>query len=274
MSAPAESGGGAALDGAPFTGREIAFENVFNVRDLGGHRAADGRTVREGRWFRGAGLHRVAGADVELLRSLGVRTALDLRTSAELEQHGAFPAEATGIEALHLPLIPRTWPHVAEFDDEREAVAFLVERFAEMLDSGAPAFRGAVEALARPEGGPVIAFCMAGKDRTGVLTATILSLLGVPDEEVARDFHRSQFAMERMVAWMAANEPGRASAMVQQSAHVRAAPPSAILGYLAELRRRHGSVAGYLAETGLDAEALERLRAALLDDPGRGERGR
>jgi hypothetical protein len=254
-------------------GREITFTNLFNVRDLGGHPTADGRVISHGRWFRGASMHRIAGEDVAVLQGLGVRTALDLRTAQEIVDHGAFPAAATGVRVRHLPLIPRTWDRRDDLDTPAAATAYLVERFVDMLETGGSAIATAVEILADPEHGPVIAYCMAGKDRTGVLTATVMALLGVPDEEIARDFHRSHEAAERLFAWAEdeGDDGASGNAMVHQVPYVAAAPPEAIIGFLAEARRRHGTIENYAAKHGVGEGTLAALRAQLLTDSGQDE---
>src|ERR1700760_1374941 len=183
------------------TGGAIAFANLRNVRDLGGHRTRDGRVIRPGRWFRGASLHRVTGADVDVLRSLGIRTAIDLRTIAEVREHGAFPVATTGIGVRHCPVIPRTWERRDDLHDADAATRYLIERFVEMLDTGGDAVAETVRALADPQGGAVITYCMAGKDRTGVVTAIVMDLLGVPDDDIAAEFHRSDAGAQGMFTW-------------------------------------------------------------------------
>ena len=242
---------------------DIPFENLRNVRDLGGHTTQDGRTIRQGWWFRGASIHRVAGADLHVLRALGIRTAIDLRTSAELQEYGAFPAAETGIDVLHCPLIPRTWPRRDDVEGADQATQYLIERFVEMLESGGPAVAEAVRTLAAPERGPVIAYCAAGKDRTGVLTAIVMDLVGVADDEIAEEFHRSDAAARRMFKWGDAPDEGEMSASRQAPA-VAAAPPAAILGFLAEGRRRYGSMRAYVMRHGIDQATLQRLDEVLL----------
>jgi protein-tyrosine phosphatase len=246
-------------------GREILFEDLFNVRDLGGYPAADGRVIRDGWWFRGASLHRVSGTDVRTLRGLRLRTAIDLRTAQEIKDHGAFPAASTRISVRHLPLIPRTWERRDDLEDLDAATRYLTERFVDMLETGAAAIADTVRTLSDPRDGPVIVYCMAGKDRTGVLTAIVMDLLGVSDEEIARDFHRSHEAAQRLFAWSEASPEGDAT-MLRQSAAVAAAPPAAILDFLSEARRRYGSIGDYVAGHGIDEPTLRALRSVLLID--------
>lgn len=245
------------------TSRELVFENLRNVRDLGGHTTREGRTIRHGWWFRGASLHRVAGADLEILRSLGIRTAIDLRTSAEVQEYGAFPTAATDIEGRHYPLIPRTWARRDDVQGPDEATRYLVDRFVEMLESGGQAVADTVRTLADPQCGAVITYCAAGKDRTGVLTAILMDLLGVADDDIAEEFHRSDAAARGMFKWADAPDEGEMAASRQAPA-VAAAPPEAILGFLAEGRRRYGSMRAYVMRHGIDEPTLQRLDEVLL----------
>jgi Tyrosine phosphatase family len=68
--------------------RHVRFEACFNFRDLGRYPAQDGHEVRRGVLYRSDSLHRLSEDDLVTLIRLGVRTVIDLRTSAELAAHG------------------------------------------------------------------------------------------------------------------------------------------------------------------------------------------
>lgn len=61
--------------------------------------------------------------------------------------------------------------------------------------------------------------CSAGKDRTGVLAALVLDVLGVPDHQIAADYHLSALAMDQLVAWLVDNRPDLVDTMAQQPKH-------------------------------------------------------
>ena len=73
--------------------RLIALDNVHNFRDLGGYSTTDGRTIRWRMLFRADGLHGMSPADLEIVRELGLRTVIDLRSNKELDERGRFPHE-------------------------------------------------------------------------------------------------------------------------------------------------------------------------------------
>jgi protein tyrosine/serine phosphatase len=245
--------------------RHVLLQLAFNVRDLGGLPADGGRAVRPGVLYRGDGIHRLRSDDVAALRELGLRTVLDLRTDGELTTHGAFRGE--GVVHHHLPVLRETWD-TRVFDptaDHDAVVAFLTDRYVEMLDEGGDALAGAIRAIADPDNQAVLFHCAAGKDRTGVVAMLVLGLLGVVDDDVADDYHLTQHGTSRWLTWAQEAEPQMLEAMADQPVAYLASPREAALSLLDELRRRHGSVEGYVAGIGVDEGTIARLRATLLD---------
>lgn len=109
-------------------GRDVMLEDVFNLRDLGGYRAIDGRRVRWGRVYRGAGLQRLRGADLRRVRGLGWATVVDLRTDGEVQATGICPAVAARGPVLHRPMIRETWNR-GLLDQAQPADEFLCDRY-------------------------------------------------------------------------------------------------------------------------------------------------
>lgn len=145
-------------------------------------------------------------ASPELI-ALNIDTVFDLRSGLE-----AAHSSSGGVSD---PASPEQWPggprrvHAPVFsntDYGPEAVALRFREYASshpvlgfvnayraILASGAPAFATVLTYLSSDEwdpsaGKPVLLHCTAGKDRTGVICALILSLCGVPDEDVAREY--------------------------------------------------------------------------------------
>lgn len=243
--------------------REIALEGTFNLRDLGGYATADGRTVRWRTLLRGAGLNRLAGGDARTVARLGLRTVVDLRTEGELERRGAFPVDALPARVLHLPMIANVWDH-ADLHEGEPPEAFLLRRYAEMLDEGRDTVATVLELLAVRGSLPLAFYCAAGKDRTGVLAAIVLGVLGVPDEAIVDDYRLSREPVERMVARARARREA-ASTMVDQPSALMAAPPAAMRLLLGRMRERFGSITGYAAALGAGPEAVEAIRVNLLE---------
>ena len=242
--------------------RSICFEVVFNVRDLGGIPTAEGRRVRPGHVFRADGVQRLSGDDLDRARDLALTTVIDLRTPGEIERGGRFPVEHYPVDWHHLPIIERMWS-----DDDlvptAGAVAFLRDRYVEMLDSGAASLRRIVELVAG--GTPALFHCAAGKDRTGVVAAVLLGLVGVARDEIAADYHATAGAMAAFVDWLTTAHPEAMDAMTSQPPEYLEAPMEAMHGFLDHVDDRYGSMEGLAEGLGVADDTLADLRRTLLD---------
>ncbi|HEY3842835.1 MAG TPA: tyrosine-protein phosphatase [Acidimicrobiales bacterium] len=239
--------------------RLIALEGAVNFRDLGGYATTDGQRTRWRVLFRADGLSELTEPDRAVLRQLGIRTVVDLRSGYEVEQ-SRFNVEAHPVEFHHFPFIDQL-PDVEEWD---RRPGLLGSQYTEMLDDAMPQIVGALEVLAGPEARPAVFHCTAGKDRTGLLSALVLSLLGVPEETVVADYALSGAAMERLRAKLILKYPDGKDVIADIS-EVFSADPDNMVRLFAHLHERYGSVAGYAERAGVSVQVVTRLRAALLE---------
>jgi protein-tyrosine phosphatase len=246
------------------TSRELALEGCFNVRDLGGLLATDGSEVRWRMLFRADGLHRLSPAGTALLHELGVTTVIDLRTAEELETRGRVPEIPSMAAYHHLPLFDML-PDASVMEEWEDPLA-LGRHYADLAEQGAPAIAQALSILSGAAAYPVVFHCAAGKDRTGVLAALVLGLLGVPDDQIADDYAASGPGMRRMLHWLQETYPDGRDEIERRAAAIVACEPEAMHEFLSVLRDRYGSVEGFAAAIGLRGAAGD-LRAVLLRPP-------
>jgi protein-tyrosine phosphatase len=242
--------------------RRLAFEGAFNFRDLGGYRGRAGQTVRWRTLYRADALHRLPDEELDQLASMGVRSVLDLRTLAEVE-HGCIRCDHLGITHLHLPVLGQTW-EPKQLDPDADAGEVLGTLYVEMLDVGAPALAESLRVLADRARVPAVFHCAAGKDRTGVLAAVVLALLGVDDEVIIGDYALTAVAMASLVERLERDRPEALTAMNDQPAAYLATPPAAMRRFLDHVRAEHGSMVGYVRAIGVELEVVEDLHATLL----------
>ena len=245
--------------------RLIALEAVHNFRDLGGYPAAGGRTTKWRTLFRSDGLYRLRGAnDMSRVMQLGLKSVIDLRTEREQREQGIFPIDDIEVNFHHLSIVDVTWSdtETPEFDDE---VEFLVWGYRDMLEIGSSRFADAMHVLAQTESLPAVFHCAAGKDRTGVLAALLLSSLGVEDAHICADYGLTQDAMQRTIAWSKVHRPELAERYATIPKAFLAADPRAMQIILAELAQQHGSVRNYVREIGVADATVEVLGNLLLE---------
>ncbi len=239
--------------------RLIALEGAVNFRDLGGYPAEGGMRTRWRVLFRADGLGDLTEADLEVLRSLGIRTVVDLRSGDELER-GRYDVDAHPVAFHHFPIIERL-PDPEEFD---RRPGLLGSQYQEMLRDAGPQIVAALEVLAAPDALPAVFHCSAGKDRTGVLSAMVLSLLGVDEEIVVSDYALSGAAMTRLRAKLLVKYP-ESRDVIENIDEVFSANPAQMELLLAHLRERHESAGAYVAAQGAGPGLIEALRRELLE---------
>jgi protein tyrosine/serine phosphatase len=245
------------------------FDALFNFRDLGGHVTATGRHVRRGVVYRSDGMHRATLDDLGRIELLGITRVVDLRTTHERTEDGCFDDAHPSIEYSHIPIFERlsgvAGARVETVADDDEVPLLTTYRM--MLTDKRDRLVTAIEAVAGAPG-PVVFHCTAGKDRTGVVAALLLSTVGVSDEVIVDDYGRSRAAMARLVEWYRANrrdDTTGAGLTDARSSRLLGAEPEWMRVVLRELRAEHGSIRDYLLAAGATPALLAGIEAKLLD---------
>lgn len=168
------------------------LEGAFNFRDLGGLRLPDGRRIRERRLFRSDTLQALTPRDVRLLLDeVGLRTVVDLRLTKEVQEEGRGLLGETGaVRFIDSPFGMASTDGIAS--DQ-----VLEHLYLSCLASDSLPL--AIQSIADHASAPVLFHCAAGKDRTGVVAAMVLGLVGVDEEAIVADYLRSAPAMPRMI---------------------------------------------------------------------------
>jgi protein-tyrosine phosphatase len=246
--------------------RDLVWDGCLNVRDLGGLPIADGGETRYGAVVRADSVSLLSDEGWRALVDYGIRTVLDLRGDHEREDDP--PAELP-VEVVHVPFMEASeaeWEEIAEEleaatvaapDDAtatREAYLIFLERFEANVAA-------AVRAVANAPAGGIVVHCVGGKDRTGLLSAFVLHLAGVSDEDVAADYALSEERLRpRHETWFEAAETEEELERLRRIAQT---PAASMAGLFAELERRYGSVESFLLQAGVMEEELSRARARL-----------
>jgi protein tyrosine/serine phosphatase len=121
----------------------------------------------------------------------------------------------------------------------------------------------ALEIIAGPVNLPLLFHCGAGKDRSGLVAAFVLSVLGVADSDIIADYILSAPYMRELVASMM-NDPGTPEEDKNLPAYTWEATAASMALFLSTLKQEFGSARGYLEMHGADKSLFERLEKALL----------
>jgi protein-tyrosine phosphatase len=237
----------------------IDFARVFNFRDAGGYATRDGRTVRTGLLYRADNLGSLRSEDQARFAELGIRTIIDLRQPREIEKLGGRAPEWACSLWHNVALKNPAWL-AEDYSAADGPAAFLVARYLESARLTGTEYAKVLAILADPSAAPAAVHCLGGRDRTGMVFALLLDLLGVPDEDIAADYHFTELATARYMAWYRSVKPDAEDL----APYLAVTPSSVILTVLGELRAEYGSIEDYVVAHGLLPERVEMLRKLYL----------
>lgn len=250
--------------------RLIPLTSVANIRDLGGYRTLDGRTVRWRRVYRSGELSRLSQEDMAALERLGIRLVCDLRDSREVKSRpDRLPP---GARSLHCPVYEREFTRAITpiFLFKRHELGNTLGRgYTDWLEIGAEAYGRLFKALADPGNLPLLFHCTAGKDRAGIGVAILLALLGVPEETIVADYSLSNLAFDHLYAdFLVDNRTDKLGIAGEEVKIMLAANPAWIKSTLKHLHEKYGGAEAYLKNTaGLSQGQIEAIRKNMLADP-------
>jgi protein tyrosine/serine phosphatase len=233
----------------PHAERIRVLEGSHNVRDLGGLVTAEGRTVRLGRIFRSDYPAFANAGDGAGVRALGLRSVVDLRRRAEFELECVSWTDHD-VEYHRIPLSAgdqTSW--YAKYH------AYLTHRPEMVVE--------AVRRVMHVDAHPVLFHCAAGKDRTGVVAALLLGVLGVEADQTVADYVLTDVALEKILARLQdielyAEMLGEAG---QEDQRPRAENMHGLLAWL----EGQGGATTWLVGHGVTKREVDQFRAAMLE---------
>jgi protein tyrosine/serine phosphatase len=246
---------------APARSRHLPLDGCFNFRDIGGYRATNGRSVRWRRFFRSGGPLDLSASDLATIHGIGVETIVDLRTEEEVSSRGAFTEAAPDATVIYLPMTDLLPPEdqLARWNDP----VFVADEYTRMLSEASPVIAEAIAVLTDPSAYPVLVHCSAGKDRTGILIAIVLGLLGVSRQDIVYDYALSRLGMQRLVAWLRVNAPDQRETVERLTPAILASAPTTMENFVDRLIGTYGSFDDYASALGVRS-APNYLKAQLL----------
>ncbi|MGQ0835619.1 MAG: tyrosine-protein phosphatase [Gammaproteobacteria bacterium] len=235
--------------------RELSFPALLNARDLGGYQTLDGARTRWRSLLRADDLGQLTPDGVQALEEFGVETVVDLRWPEEVSASPSPVArELPHIRYQRIALLGRT---------EAEWRALSTECPKELwkcvvLDQSRTELREVLRTIAAASPGPLLFHCVAGKDRTGIIAALLLTLADVVPDAIAYDYavstERLRDAYLRCYPDLEPEEILEALRCPEEGVHH-------MLEYLAGL----GGIRAYLELIGLHADEITQLRARLRE---------
>lgn len=246
------------------------FDGLKNCRDLGGMPTSDGGVTRFGVLLRSELPRELSDADKALVRSLGVTTSIDLRSTRETVVSPSAMRELDFVRYLHLPLFseaaalgekgakpPLRGPqNTGDIDWAGEYI--------EMLEQARDWSCRIVDAVAEAEGA-VHFHCTTGKDRTGLFAMLMMAVAGCSSADIIANYSVSEIHMRPVYLTMAHILPGGSVTEEDLERGFFCTSQANMRRVLEYLEQRYGGPVGYLRDAGVTEEAMERIREKFVE---------
>jgi protein tyrosine/serine phosphatase len=246
-----------------FLERHFPFEGCFNFRDIGGYLNQDGKRVRKGLYFRAGRQDRMNDKDLSQLSDLKISTQIDLRRPDEVLEQGKGPLETMGAKYINIAVIP---------EGGSDQLSRLVgdtgisgKRYLGYLEFGPTSWLRLFGILANEDNLPVVLHCTAGKDRTGVSTAFLLSVLGVSREVIEADYLLTNLDTERQADFIESTVGYPEGYDREKMISVAGVPKDAMKDFLDGVESKWGSAVEYLEKIGVAQEQMDAIRTNFLE---------
>jgi protein-tyrosine phosphatase len=247
--------------------RVIQFESIANFRDLGGYAAMKGRSTAWRRLYRSGDPTEMTSRDKNILKSeIGLKTVIDLSSPDEVKKSKKIRLFGDiGAKYFNIPFRPDE-PNYYEkelklYQKTLNMGYFYLGRINH--ESFSRKLAQALEIIVSSQNHPVLFHCGAGKDRTGVMAAMVLKLVGVSDEDVVGDYFFTDAAMDE-IRERVVNNPGTRDDVKNLPDFHWWAKPEYMQTFLDGVKKEYGSAAGYLKKYEAEKTLIKQLEKALL----------
>lgn len=233
--------------------RPLSLSGSINTRDLGGYPAENGMITASHLYLRSDSPASLTKEDWDTLREYGVRCVIDLRASLEARQGTYVVPEQ--MEYCNFSLLDHIHSDLLEGNS---IPASMAEMYRDLLDGSGETFAQVFEKMAEYAGQCVLFHCTAGKDRTGLVSMLLLSLVGVPEEIIVTDYAATQE--------YTAEQARRQQELMKKAGVVL---PDYIFGAVAQtmeetlshLHNVYGGARQYLSRAGVSEQDLKKIQS-------------
>ncbi|SIQ24497.1 protein-tyrosine phosphatase [Chryseobacterium sp. RU37D] len=186
------------------TERYFKIKKIRNFRTIGSIKNIDGKTLKPRKFYRSGHLHQLKKKSFDKLESLGIKEIIDLRNSKEIarkpdhipddilyKNYSAFEDKGDQLDqAKKLVLKGKVKGSDAEVT--------MLDFYKDYLTENPETIKNIITEILESDQ-PVLYHCTAGKDRTGIITALILTILKFNKEAIYNEYLLSNNYRKKIV---------------------------------------------------------------------------
>lgn len=227
--------------------RMLKVESMTNIRDLGGYETQSGYYTKSHKFIRSTNPGKLTDDEKAYLYEYGIRLQVDLRSDFEVEQQPSLLKGYKDIEYLRVDLMKSTSLNVLpkEITNYKNLAGFYIY----MLEANKEQFKKLFEIFYNHPYDAIMFNCSAGKDRTGVVAALLLDLVGCHEYDIVKDYSESYENNLRLIPELEKIVDSKNHAFLESE-------PRMMMELLDYLRTNYGSAKEYLISCGLEEEII------------------
>ena len=244
--------------------QHLKIEGTFNTRDIGGYVTQDGRKIRFRKLIRSDSLDKIPAKSQKALLDYGIRSIIDLRKSIEMQRTPNVFLGSDKVAYYHQNMVGDI--RIRERESIPESLGYVEHMrwsYSVVLDKRQSQVRDTLSTLADPDTFPALIHCAGGTERTGLITALVLGIAGVPAETIAEDFAIS--AWFNFPRHLERNPEISTSNYTWKNYQEESSRPETMLAVLRTLDERHSGIEGYARNIGVSQHEIDSIRNALVE---------
>lgn len=254
---------------------KIELSGADNARDLGGLRSKDGGIIKEGLLIRSNRLSALTKRDCKILEErYKLKKVVDLRTPMEVAQEVDIPVP--GAKIVNIPLFEEQMVGISHEKSSAKTMMEHMDDMPKMEDLYKMLVKNnfctrqihkVMEHVLTEKNGAILWHCTEGKDRCGLISALVLSLLDVPEDTIMEDYLKTNEAAEarvrklhRKLRWIRMDKE-----RIQKIEGYFVAKETYLQAAIDDMKETYGTMDGFLKERiGIRNEQKEQFKERVL----------
>lgn len=166
---------------------------MFVYKDLGDIRNSENKVIKKHMLLRSTNLNKLTRFDIKKLKKTNLVKVIDLRTNTELKEKPDTKIE--NIKYIHVPIFEEKTAGITHekednIIDSLSKLSDMTSLYVKMVteEYSILQLRKVINEIVNSEEFSILFHCTAGKDRTGIVSMLLLSILDVNIDEIMEDY--------------------------------------------------------------------------------------
>lgn len=230
--------------------RKIHIDGLLNTRDLGGYETQSSTYTRMGRFIRSGNLADVSNEITNQLVDHGVDVVIDLRSDLEVSKQESVLINDENIIYYHIPLDQKV-DQILDIEDI-DHFSKLSLFYIYLLEHNKKQINKLFNLFNEHKYQKIVFHCLAGKDKTGIISGLLLDLAGCHEYDVVKDYSESYHNNQEMVEKLEVLDDPDLHTFLESSPHT-------MIQFMGYIKETYGSSKGYLLNCNVDENVIDEM---------------